>query len=289
MAIGIVPSGAPIGAEITGVDLSGPLDDATFGEVEAAVHRYGEVYFRGQRLTPQQQRDFARRFGELEVHVMSQFQVPDCPELIIVSNVLENGKPIGFVEAGQFWHTDSCFRRVPSRCSLLYALEVPEQDGRVLGDTLFADAASAYDSLPDAMRRRIDGLKVAQRYGDRYEKTRGNTGGAIAPMTEQQKSKLPDALHPVVRVHPFTGRKCLYVNEGYSVAIDGLPGEESRALIAELTATVVRPEFVYRHVWRAGDLIIWDNCSTQHKAEGGYAWPLRRRMHRATVAGLPTS
>jgi taurine dioxygenase len=283
MTLTIRPCEAPLGAEIE-IDLSRPPSDEEFAAIEAAFHRHSVVFFRNQELTEEQHIAFSRRFGELEIHVLKQYLHPRHPEILMVSNVIEDGRPIGIADAGRYWHSDLSYVPAPSRCSLLYAREVPVADGRVLGDTLFASAAAAYDALPEATKRRIAGLKAVHRYGDRYARMQAS-GGVRAPLTDEQKRQTPDVVHPVVRTHPATGRKCLYVNEGFTVAILGLPEDESQGLLAELTAHAVRPDFVYRHNWRRGDLLMWDNCATQHLAVGDYALPQRRLMHRTTVRG----
>jgi len=277
------PTGAALGAEITGVDLSKPLDDAAFERIVELFHLHEVVYFRNQSITPDQHVAFSRRLGELEVHVRQDCLRPGHPELFVVSNIIENGRPIGSLDAGQFWHSDLCYLREPSRASVFYALEVPERDGKVLGDTLFASATAAYDALPDDVKTRIDGLDVVQSYAKGYYSAR--RGGQRKPLTDEQKAKTPDIEHPLVRRHPYTGRRCLFVNEGYTARIVGIPEKESEDLLAFLLPHSTRSEFVYRHNWRKGDLLLWDNCSTQHKAVADYELPLRRHMERATLRG----
>jgi len=285
MGIGIRRADGPIGAEIVGVDLSRPVSDETFAAIEGAFTERSVIAFRNQTIDERQHVAFSRRFGELEVHVMQQYLLDGVPEILLVSNVQENGRPIGLVDAGQYWHTDLCYEPTPSRCSLLYAREVPvREDGTVLGDTMFASAVAAYDALPEAMKRRIAGLRALHRYGDRYDAMRSAGSGRDA-MTAEQRERLPGAVHPVVRTHPQTGRKAIYVNEGLTVRILDLPEDESRDLLAELCAHIIRPEFRYVHKWQLGDLLMWDNCAVQHCAVADYAPPLRRIMHRTTVRG----
>jgi len=276
---------APLGAEITGIDLGQPTGSATLQEIENVFHDRGVIVFRDQRLTEEQHIAFSRRLGDLEIHVATQYLWPGHPEILTVSNIVENGRNIGLADAGQYWHTDLSYLAHPSRCSLLYAREVPVQDGKVLGDTLFASAAHALDTLPAELRTRIEGKHAIHRYGDRYKKQQAAGGrGALA---ESQLEKVPDVTHPIVRPHPITGRKVLFVNEGFTVEIVGLPQEESEALLRELFAHITRPEALYRHRWRQGDLLMWDNCLAQHKAIRDYELPLRRLMHRTTVSGKP--
>jgi taurine dioxygenase len=282
--IDVKPTGAALGAEIRGVDLSKALDQQTFDAIVEAFHRHEVVFFRGQTLTPEQHVAFSRRFGELELHVRADRCRPGYPELFVVSNVIENGKPIGSQDAGLFWHSDLCYMDEPSRGSIFYAREVPiGEDGEPLGDTLFASATAAYDALPDAVKGRIDRLQAINSYEQGYYRDRKS--GGRPPLTEEQKRRTPDIEHPVVRTHPFTGKKCLFVNEGYTSRIVGMDGPDGAALLADLLAHATDERFIYRHKWRVGDLLIWDNCSTQHLAIPNYELPKRRVMERATVKG----
>ncbi|HYC48557.1 MAG TPA: TauD/TfdA family dioxygenase [Burkholderiales bacterium] len=278
MSIKVTPTGAALGARIE-VDLTRPLDDATFQAVRSAFYEYEVVYFRGAELSDADQIRFSARFGELRKLKLDQLHAQH-PEIFIVSNIMENGKHIGAYDAGLFWHTDGAYLANPHAISALRALEVPEQDGRVLGDTAFASMSAAYDALPASMKKRIDGLQALQSILHRHKKTLDS--GRKKEYNAAVKAD-PQAVHPVVRVHPVTGRKCLYVSEGYTERIIGLPEDESRDLIDELVGHCTKPEFRYVHNWRQHDLVMWDDCSTQHKATFDYALPLRRRMHRTTV------
>jgi len=280
----VANSAAPLGAQITGLDASKTLDDPTFRAIEEVLHDRGVIVIRDQRLTEAQQIAFSRRFGGLEIHVAGQYLKPGYPEILVVSNIIENGRNIGLSDAGQYWHSDLSYVANPSRCSLLYALEVPVREGVVLGDTIFASAAWAHDALPESMRTRLNGLAAIHRYGDRYRMQQA--AGGRAPLSEQELKRVPDVRHPVVRLHPVTGRKVLFVNEGFTAFIDGIPDQESAAVLEELHRHIDRPEAQYRHIWQIGDLLIWDNCLTQHRAVRNYELPLRRRMHRTTVAGV---
>ena len=171
----------------------------------------------------------------------------------------------------------------PSRCSLLYAVEIPFEKGVALGDTLFVNTSAAYEALPDDMKARLARLKAQHSYTARYQ--RMQKGGLRDELDEDQKKAVPEVVHPVVRTHPSTGRKCLYVNEGFTVGIVGMPKDESDALLAGLYDHVTDPRFMYRHQWQVGDLLMWDNCSTQHNAVANYAPHQRRHMRRTTVRG----
>lgn len=273
----------PLGAEITGVDVGKPMDDATFKRIEDAFHENCVVVFRDQHLTPEGHTSFSRRFGDLAVHVLRQYNDPQVPEVLVLSNIVENGKPVGMQDAGQYWHTDLSYTAEPSRCSLLYSVEVPFENGVALGDTLFVNTAAAYDALSDEMKARLAGLKATHSYTALYD--RMHKGGKRVDLEDDQKKAVPDVVHPVVRTHPFTGRKCLYVNEGFTVGIVGMPKAESDALLAELYAHIKDERFMYRHRWQLGDLLMWDNCSTQHNAVSNYGPQHRRHMRRTTVKG----
>jgi taurine dioxygenase len=287
MPITVTKCDAALGAEI-GVDLSRPLDDAAFRDIENAFHDNIIVFFRGQNLTNEQHIAFSRCFGELEIHIVKKYLLPDHPEILLVSNIQnEAGEHIGLADAGFTWHSDVSYRKFPSRCSLLYAKEVPHApDGTVLGDTVFANCIAAYEALPESMKRRLDGLKAIHRYSAR----RRVEDSPRPKLTAAQIAETPDIAHPIVRTHPFTGRKALYVTAGECVGVvlkngEGMPEDEAVDLIAELDAHCVKPEFLYRHSWRAGDLVMWDNATAMHLAICDYALPQRRLMHRTTVIG----
>lgn len=278
-------SGGPVGAEITGLDVSEPVDGPVFSEIEVALDRYSVVVIRDQVLTGRQMADFSRRFGAPQINVRAEANNDDAPEVFWVSNITRDGKPVGSHDAGRYWHFDLCYLEKPSKLTLLNALEVPEKDGIVYGDTQFVGAAAAYDALSDAMKARLEGLKAANSYRDMWNR-KAREFGARPVLSEEELAKYPpDAIHPVVRTHPRTGRKCLYVCDGYTTRILGIPEAESMALLRELFAHVVKPEFLYRHRWRVGDLLMWDNCAVQHKATFDYAPPLRRLMQRCTIEG----
>jgi taurine dioxygenase len=274
-------SGAACGAEID-LDLEREIDDGAFRAIESAFHDNIVVVFRGQQLSNERHIEFSSRFGELEIHIVKKYLLPGFAEILLVSNIRNGqGEHIGLADAGFTWHTDTSYRRRPSRCSLLYAKEVPHRDGRPLGDTVFANTIAAYDALPETIKKQIAGLKAIHRYSSR----RRVADSPRPKLTPQQLAETPDIAHPIVRTHPHTGRKSLYVTAGECIGIQGLPQDEAVDLIAELDAHCVRPEFLYRHKWQAGDLLMWDNATSMHLAICDYALPQRRLMHRTTVIG----
>lgn len=287
-ALHVVPSAAPLGAEVRGVDLGAGASAAAIARIKDALHAYKVIVLRGQNITPEQQIAFSAHFGPLEPHVLPQYLVPGYKQLVRVSNVLDGaGKPIGLVDAGRVWHSDGHFLDQPNMYSMLYALEIPHgEDGEPLCATRFASTAYAYAQLPDAMKRRLAGLKGVNSLAAVYAYMHGiNAAKNRPPLTEAQRREV---VHPVVRTHPVTGEKCIYVTRAATLRIIGLPKEESDALIAELGDWCVRDEAIYTHRWQVGDLLIWDNCASQHLAVGDYQLPQRRLMHRTTVAGMAT-
>jgi taurine dioxygenase len=287
--------GKHLGAEISGVDLSRPLDDHTFSQIASAFFDNEVVFFRDQRITPEQQVAFTRRFGVLEQHVRKESRLEGFPEILVISNILgADGKAIGAQDAGRFWHSDLSYKKEPSMLSALYAVEVPVRDGVALGDTSFASSTAAYEALPEDLKQRIQGLRNVHSYryyrlkNLRAQEAERRAGGRVVEEhfpTEEQLANVPDVETPVVRTHPVTGRKGLFVNEAHTSHICGLPPQESEALLAWLYAHAARPEFQYRHSWRPGDLLMWDNAAVQHKANFDYDLPLRRLMYRTTVRG----
>ena len=293
--ISVTKLGKHLGAEISGVDLSKTLDEDTFRQVFDTFFENEVVFFRNQKLTPEQQVAFTRRFGTLEQHVRKESRLGNHPEILVVSNVLdENGNAIGTQDAGRFWHSDLSYKKEPSMLSALYALEVPLKNGKVLGDTSFASTTAAYDALPQAMKERLLALKNVHSYryyrgkniaAQKEEQARGGRTIQEHVLTEEQLNSVPDVETPVVRTHPVTGRKGLFVNEAHTSRIAGVSEEESRKLLAELYRHITQPQFIYTHSWRPGDLLMWDNAAVQHKATFDYDLPLRRVMHRTTVRG----
>lgn len=285
MTIQIRPVAAALGAEIIGADLTRPLSDAEFAQIRDAFYKHEVVYFRGQKLSDEDQIRFSERFGPLRKLKLTNVLHVQHPEIMVVSNIKQDGKYIGSYDAGVFWHTDGAYLANPHAISALRALQVPEVNGRVLGDTQFASTSAAYNALPEVMKKRIDGLQALQSIMFRLKQTlesgiKKDYGSAVKAD--------PEAVHPLVRVHPVNKRKCLYVTEGYTEKILGLPEDESRDLIKELTAHIIKPEFTYVHNWQQGDLLMWDDCSTQHKATFDYPETTPRLMHRTTVVSEGT-
>ncbi len=276
-SIEVVPLGQALGAELRGIDASVPLTDDQRARIIAALDAHGVVVLRKQQLTPRQQVALCQKLGKMRVSFMNDLSVPGVPELTVVSNIVENGKPIGLVDAGALWHCDGSYLPNPDLYTVLYALEIPQRDGQTLGDTLFLSTCAAYDALPDALRKALDDAEAVHSLTHHIQKKLDNN--FKAPPVKDPK---PDVVHPAVRVHPNSGRRCLYLTEGHTKELVGFSPEQSAAILKQVAEHVKQPQFVYRHRWQEGDLLIWDNCSTQHLAITDYG-TLRRRLHRAGI------
>ncbi|HEX2651819.1 MAG TPA: TauD/TfdA family dioxygenase [Burkholderiales bacterium] len=278
--VGIKPLSRAGGAEVTGLDLTRPPAPEVLASLQRALGENGILLFRGANLTPEQHIAFSRAFGPLETHVVGEFNLAGHPEIFIVSNVKEEGKLKGAVYAGQYWHSDLSYMAKPSMGSLLLCLEMPE----IGGDTMWANMVLAYETLSDAMKGFLGGLKAIHDYSHAYDTYFAHLKER-PPLTAEQRAKTPPVAHPMVRTHPVTGRKALYVNPGFTTGIVGMPKEESQPILEFLFRHSTRPEFVYRHKWRVHDMIFWDNRCTMHYALSDYDFSVRRHMHRTTVAG----
>jgi taurine dioxygenase len=272
---------APLGAEIKGLDLSVPASDDLVARLRQTLADRGLLVFRDQRsLTPEQHVAFSRKFGPLEVHVQHAFHHKSHPEILVVSNVVENGKPIGLQDAGRYWHSDLSYMAEPSLGSLLHAQELPDEGG----DTLFVNMAAAYDALDEATKEKIETLSAEHSYEARNIIQAKKHGDLRPTLSAEQRAKVPPVVHPVVRVHPESGRKALFVNEGFTTHILGLPEAESEALLARLFAHSIEERFAYRHRWQPHDLLFWDNRQTMHLATP-FPAHYRRKLYRTTIRG----
>jgi len=280
MPIVLRPLSRAAGAEVTGVDFKRPLMADQVAELQHALGIYGVLLFRDADITPDEHIAFSRQFGPLESHVVGDFNLPDHPEVFVVSNILEQGKPTGAVYAGQYWHSDLSYMPKPSMGSLLLCHEMPA----VGGDTMWANMTLAYETLSEPMKQFIGGLQAVHDYSHAYDTYFAHLKER-PPLTPEQRAKTPPVEQPMVRTHPVTGRKALYVNPGFTKGIVGMPKDESQPILEMLLRHSTRPEFIYRHRWDVHDMMFWDNRCTMHYALADYDFSVRRRMHRTTIAG----
>ena len=266
-----------LGAEVRGLDLSRPLGEAQQAELRQLWLEHLVLVFRGQSLTPQQLIDFSRRFGELESHdnYQSELRHPDHPELLVVRTTRLNGRRVAF---GQQWHSDLSYTLRPSMGSCLYCLKVPA----VGGDTLFSNTIMAYEALTPMMRSVVEQLEAI------HDITNGRTfREASAEHIEAARRRNPPVIQPIVRTHPETGRKALFVSEWMCNRIDGMTAEEGRDLVRFLCSHSVREEFTFRQRWRPGDVLMWDNRATVHMALADYPDDAERELLRTSIKGNP--
>jgi taurine dioxygenase len=264
------------GAQILDVDLTkaGP---ETLEAVVDVFHRHGAILLRDQTLGPDDLLAFIRCFGEPEGHTLQEYTVPGYPNIFVLSNRVVDGKPVGAHNDGIGWHTDYSYKAEPVMSTMLYAVEVPPEGS----DTLLADVCAAWNALTPERQAELDGLVLHHSYQHFME----NREWGRVMLSDQQKAENPDVLHPLIRTHPADGRKALWVSTGTVKEVVGLPVEEGLALIDELVEFVTQDQFVFRHKWRVGDVLMWDNRCTLHTGTLYDDTRYFRRMHRLWVKG----
>ena len=278
-----IASGQSLGARVDDLDLSKPLSDDAFRQLEQALGRYGVLSYPGQSLTSLQLKEFSERFGRLEVNVANLYQEPGLPEVMILSNMVENGKPLGLSDAGQDWHTDMSYSSMIAFTNVLYGIEIPHRDGEPLGNTEFCNMHAAYDDLPGELKTQLAGLTVTHDFSKFWDKMRREKGSSRPALTEAQRKAKPPVTHPVFMTHPITGKVVMYANPGYSMRINELPEEESSRILAFLFDHQLQAKYQYRHRWSVGDVLMWDNMGTLHNAVADYRPDEHRYIKRCQV------
>jgi len=279
----ITPSGKILGATIEGIDLAQPLSQSEFKLILRALGARGVLRFPEQRLATEDFVRFGRRFGELEINVANQFHEGGFPEVMVLSNISADGKPIGLADAGQGWHTDMSYSTEIALANVLYAIRVPMRDGRPLGDTQFRNMHAAYDDLPAQIKQRLDGRTATHDFAKFWNMMRARPGSSRAPLTPQQRAKKPPVSQPIFRTHPITGRMVLYCNPGYTTYIDGMADAESAELLQFLFAHQEQEKYSHSHQWTEGDVLMWDNIGTVHNAVADYRPDEPRYMRRLQI------
>ena len=276
-------TGKVLGARITGVDLAQPLSAADFAAVLAALGRFGVLCFPDQRLDAQALRDFSRRFGRIQRSVTGKLHHPQVPEVGFLSNIIENGEPIGLADAGQDWHTDMSYNETIGFTNVLYAVQVPRRDGQPLGATQYANMHAAYDDLAPELRERLANATATHDFNKFWEAMRRRPGSQRPALTAAQRNTRPPAVHPVFLTHPITGRKVLYCNPGYVTRINELDAAASDDVIERLTRHQLQPQYQYTHTWTENDVLMWDHIGTLHNAVADYRPHEHRLMMRCQV------
>jgi len=265
-----------LGVEVAGLDVREIGKRGLLDAVLRLVHERQLVVFKDQTLQPGDLEAFTHLFGPADPHVLTEFALRGYPDIFVISNIVENGRPLGSRNEGFGWHTDLIYFEQPAAYTILYALEVPPEGG----DTLFASFYRAYDELPDEEKAKLRPLKSIHSYRNMYDR-RPN----VTPLTPEQIARTPDVAHPLVRIHPATGREGLYLNKETCIGITGLPQDEGLRLVERLFNFAQEPRFVYRHKWSARDLVIWDNRGLIHTATPYDLERYRRLIYRTSVRG----
>jgi len=275
----VKPLSEALGAEISGINAA-ELDDARFEELRDVFHQNLVVVVKDQDLTPAQQTEFARRFGEIQYHISPEYLMKDQPEVMILSNEKQDGKFIGLPDGGSEWHSDHSYVDQPTGYTMLQAIKVPK-DG---GDTEWTNMVRAYEALPDDMKSRLDGLVGIHSF-NRMKNQRLSVPVRHMNDPDYYKRSPPDSFHPIVRTHPHTDKKALYISPRFTIGIKDMDDFEAQPLLDELFAHIQNRDFIYHHRWTVGDLLMWDNRATIHLALLGVPEGQARRMHRTTVLG----
>ncbi len=280
----VTPSGKILGATVDGLDLSKSFSPSDLQEVMKALGKHGVLRFPQQQLTGRQLKDFSAQFGELEINVASgAYQEPGVPEVMILSNIVENGRPIGLADAGQGWHTDMSYSRMIAFANVLYGIKIPRRDGKPLGATQFSSMHAAYEGLPGEMKERLEGKTVLHDFNKFWEMMRREKGSKRAPLTEAQRKSKPPVSQPIFLTHPLTGRRVLYANPGYSVRINEMSAQQSEETLEFLFAHQLKPEYIYTSSWEEGDVLMWEDIGTIHNAIADYGPHEHRLIKRCQV------
>jgi taurine dioxygenase len=280
----VIPSGESLGASIEGLDLANPLPPPELQAVLQALGKYGVVRFPRQELTGRQLRDFAAQLGDLEINVGSAgYQEPGIPEVMILSNIVENGRPIGLADAGQGWHTDMSYSRMIAFANVLYGIKIPKRNGKALGATQFANMQAAYADLPADVKRTLEGKTVLHDFEKFWEMMRREKGSKRPALTEAQRKAKPPVSHPVFLRHPLTGNKVLYANPGYAIRINELPEKESSEMLEFLFQHQLQAKYIHTSHWEERDVLVWEDIGTIHNAVADYGPQEHRLVKRCQV------
>ncbi|TGG93596.1 TauD/TfdA family dioxygenase [Natronospirillum operosum] len=282
MGLEIKPTGQSVGAVVNGLDLSKELSVETFKVLVQALGEHGYLSFPHQSLGPAELKRFSGMFGGLQTSVSGTYNDPVHPEVMTLSNMKKNGVPLGLSDAGQDWHTDMSYNRMIGFANVLHALHVPKRNGVPLGDTGFANMHFAYEGLPEELKSDLAGMTVTHDFNKFWSKM-VTSGSGRAPLTAEQKAKRPPSVHPIFMEHPITGRKVLYANPGYAIRINELPEVESDRILAFLFEHQLKDDYTTFYHWAEGDVLIWDNIGTLHKAVADYGPDEARMMIRCQV------
>jgi taurine dioxygenase len=279
----LTPKDAILGVDIEDIDLSQPLGRAEFGQILRALGEYGVLCFPRQTLDAMQLKEFSEHFGELQASLTGTYCEPGMPEVMILSNIVENGEPLGLADAGQDWHTDMSYNDLIGFTNVLYGIKIPRRGGKPLGNTVFANMHAAYDDLDQSLKQLLAGMTATHDFNKFWEEMRRRPGSTRPPLTPEQRAKRLPAIHPVFMTHPITGRTVLYCNPGYATRINELDEAESDRVLAHLFAHQLQAKYQYSHLWTEGDVLMWDHIGTLHNAIPNYGPDEHRLIKRCQV------
>ncbi len=273
------------GAEIDGIDLSEALAESEFDQLRDLYYRYSLLVFRGQDLSPAQQAALCRRFGEPKIETRKQYNFQEHPEVSTLGNITDpQGRPLCYFSRGRLgWHTDGTAACHVNAATFLYAVEVPREGG----DTLFCSSTNAYDRATGELKTKLQPVSYLASFHAHNDPLHDKDPESFIPLTRGERDAIPPVWHRVVQTHPVTGRRLFYLNFD-PLEFDGIEDSEGRRLLAQVKELATRPEFVYRHRWSAGELVVWDNHAMLHSDTPIVNEADRRRMHRSFVYTLPT-
>lgn len=279
----ITPMPETLGARVRDLDLSRALSPLQTETLLFALGRYGVLEFPNQTLTTAQLKSFSQNFGALYVSPGGRAQMPGFPEVMVLSNIVENGQALGLKDAGQSWHTDMSYAPVIALANILYGTQIPHRDGKPLGATQFRNMHAVYEDLPAALKALLSDKTITHDFNKFWDMMRARPGSTRPPLSEKEKNARPPASHPACLTHPLTGKKVLYANPGYAVAINGLPKAQSDAILEDLFARQLEDRYLYTHPWSKDSVLMWDNIGTTHHAVADYGPDEHRYMQRCQV------
>ncbi len=279
----LTPTNQTVGATVEGIDLAQPLGRVDFGTILRVLGEYGVLCFPQQSLTAPQLKAFSEHFGGLQSSLTGTYCEPGMPEVMILSNVVENGQPVGLADAGQDWHTDMSYNELIGFTNVLYGIKIPRRDGQPLGNTEFANMHQAYDDLDPALKQLLDGMTATHDFNKFWDEMRNRPGSTRPALTPEQRAKRPPSVHPVVMTHPITARRVLYCNPGYVIRINEMDEAESDRVLEHLFAHQLQPKYQYAHRWTENDVLMWDHIGTLHNAKPDYGPDEHRLIKRCQV------
>jgi taurine dioxygenase len=279
----VIPTGKVLGARVEDLDLATDLGPSQVDDLMVLLATHGVLEFPRQTLSTRQLKRFSEKFGELYLSPGGRAQAAGFPEVMILSNMLEEGKAVGLSDAGQAWHTDMAYSNIIALTNVLYGTTIPQRDGRPLGNTELRNMHKVYEDLPADIKQRLEGKTISHDFNKFWELMRERPGSPRAPLSAEERAQRPPAVHAAALTHPITGRTVLYANPGYAVAINELPADESDQLLDYLFEFQSRPEYLYTYSWNKDSVLMWDNIGTTHNAVADYTRDEHRYIQRCQV------